>query len=152
VSKAVILLDAGPLSLISNPKESGLALQCNQWLQALLLNDYRVLVPEITDYEVRRELLRANKVKGIQRLNSVKTALGYIPITTEIMLQAAQLWAIARNQGQPTADDKALDADVILAATALVLANQWNETIIATSNVKHLARFTSAQSWLDISP
>ncbi len=66
-------------------------------------------------------MLRANKAKGIQRLNSIKTALDYIPITTDIMFQAAQLWAIARNQGQPTADDKALDADVILAATALVL-------------------------------
>jgi hypothetical protein len=64
----------------------------------------------MADYEVRRELLRANKLKGIQRLNSVKTALGSIPITIEIMLRAAQLWAIARNQGQPTADDKALDA------------------------------------------
>jgi predicted nucleic acid-binding protein len=152
VTRAVILLDAAPLSLISNPKESGLALQCNQWLQALLLSNYRVLVPEIADYEVRRELLRAGKAKGIQRLNSVKAALGYIPITTEIMLQAAQLWAIARNKGQPTADDKALDADVILAATALVLGNQGDKAIIATSNVKHLARFTSAQNWLDISP
>lgn len=121
MSKVVILLDAAPLSLISNPKASNPALKYHQWLQAFLLNNHCVLVPEITDYEVRRELLRANKAKGIQRLNSIKTALDYIPITTDIMFQAAQLWAIARNQGQPTADDKALDADVILAATALVL-------------------------------
>jgi predicted nucleic acid-binding protein len=152
VSRAVILLDAGPLSLISNPKESGIALECNQWLRSLLFNGSSVLVPEIADYEVRRELLRANKIQGIQRLNRVKTELGYIPLTTDIMLQAAQLWAIARNQGQPTADDKALDADVILAATALVLTSEGNPAVVATTNVKHIARFTSAQSWKDILP
>ncbi len=152
MSRTLILLDAGPLGLISNPKQSGLAWHCNQWLQALLLNNVRVLVPEITDYEVRRELLRANKVQGIQRLNRVKTELGYLSINTDIMLQAAQLWAIARNQGQPTADDKALDADVILAATALTISAQGDSTAIATTNVKHIGRFTIAKNWQDISP
>jgi hypothetical protein len=90
MSRTLILLDAGLLSIISNPKQSGIALQCHDWLRGLLLNNVRVLVPEITDYEVRRELLRANKVKGIQRLNRVKTELGYLSINTDIMLQAAQ--------------------------------------------------------------
>jgi predicted nucleic acid-binding protein len=152
MSRTLILLDAGPLGLISNPKQSGIALQCNEWLRGLLLNNVRVLVPEITDYEVRRELLRANKVQGIQRLNRVKTELGYLPINTDIMLQAAQLWATARNQGQPTADDKALDADVILAATAFTISAQGNSTVIATTNVKHIGRFTIAKNWQDISP
>jgi toxin FitB len=109
-------------------------------------------VPEITDYEVRRELLRANKVQGIQRLNRVKTELGYLPINTDIMMQAARLWATARNQGQPTADDNALDADVILAATALTISAQGSSTVIATTNVKHISRFTIAKNWQDISP
>jgi hypothetical protein len=53
-------------------------------------------VPEIADYEVRRELLRANKVRGIARLDLLKNSIGYLPLTTPIMLKAAELWAQAR--------------------------------------------------------
>jgi predicted nucleic acid-binding protein len=127
-------------------------LQCSQWLQELVLNNVRVLVPEIADYEIRRELIRANKVNGIQRLDRLKTELGYLPLNTDIMLQAAQLWATARNQGQPTANDTALDADVIMAATALIISEQGRNTVIATTNAKHISRFTVAQNWQDISP
>jgi len=62
-----------------------------------------VLVPEIADYEVRRELLRANKKLGIQRLDTLKATIGYLPLTTAAMLKAAEFWAIARNAGHPTA-------------------------------------------------
>jgi hypothetical protein len=69
------------------------------------------------------------------------------------MRKAAELWAIARNQGYPTADLKALDGDVILAATAIILSEQdEDEVIIATSNVRHIGRFTSAKVWKEITP
>lgn len=76
--------------------------------------------------------------------------LPYAPITTDIMLSAAQLWADARNQGTPTADAKALDADVILAATALAYLSVDSEVTIATTNIRHLARFVSAATWRTI--
>ncbi len=148
----VVLLDAGPLGLVTNPKMSLEAAGCNQWLKALVSNNISVVVPEIADYEVRRELLRGDKTKGIQRLDALKVAISYLPITTEAMLMAAQLWAQARKQGQPTADNKALDADVILAAQAILLALTEDEVIIATTNVGHLARFTAAKNWQEILP
>jgi predicted nucleic acid-binding protein len=114
-------------------------------MELLLRRGSEVCVPEIADYEVRRELLRANKVQGIGRLDAVKKSLGYLPITTEIMLKAADLWAQARRSGLPTADPKALDGDVILAAQALEV-----EGIVATDNVGHLARFVTARTWRDI--
>jgi hypothetical protein len=74
----------------------------------------RVIVPEIADYEVRRDLLRANKVSGLTRLDALARLLEYLPLTTGAMRQAGVFWAQVRQQGQPTADDKALDGDVIL--------------------------------------
>ena len=148
----VVLLDAGPLGLVTNPKMSLEAAQSNQWLKTLILNNVRVLVPEIADYEVRRELLRGGKIKGLQRLDALKASIGYLPITTAAMLKAAEFWAWARNTGQPTADDKALDADVILAAQCELLAQSGNEVVIATTNVHHLTRFTTAKNWGEIVP
>ena len=100
---------------------------------------------------MRRELLRANKIKGLQRLDNLKAFLGYLPITTAVMLQAAEFWAEVRKQGQPTADNKALDADVILAAQAFILNNQGEDVIVATTNVRHLNRFVPSKIWTEIS-
>jgi predicted nucleic acid-binding protein len=141
----IIVLDAGPLGMLSNPNASIANRQCYQWMESLVAKGVRVCVPEIADYEVRRELLRANKLHGISRLNIVKNAVTYLPITTEIMLKAAELWAQARKSGLPTADPKALDCDVILAAQALDV-----EGIVATENIGHLTRFVRASSWRDI--
>lgn len=114
-------------------------------MEALVVSGFQVRVPEIADYEVRRELLRANKSQGIDRLDLMKNTIGYLPLTTSIMLQAAELWAQARRTGMPTADPKALDCDVILAAQALEV-----EGIVATDNVGHLSRFVEAKHWREI--
>lgn len=141
----IVLLDAGPLGMISNPNASITNSACYQWMESLVLNGDEVLVPEIADYEVRRELLRAQKTHGLARLDILKNSLGYLPLTTSVMLRAAELWAQARNSGLPTADPKALDCDVILAAQALE-----KDGIVATENVGHLARFVDARDWRDI--
>ena len=53
----VIVLDAGILGLITNPKLSSESVACTSWLQIHLIAGSRIIIPEITDYEVRRELL-----------------------------------------------------------------------------------------------
>jgi hypothetical protein len=147
----VILLDSGPLGLVTNPKASPENDACNQWMQERLKGGDSVLVPAIADYEVRRELLRAGKPKGIVKLDALKAATGYVPLTTEMLLKAAELWAQARTIGKPTASDAALDGDVILAAQAAVLGATGWQVIIATTNVKHLKLFADARLWRDIS-
>jgi len=146
----IVLLDAGPLGMITNPRGSFESDECNSWLRRLLARSVQVLVPEIADYEVRRELLRAGKASGIGRLDSLKRTIGYLPLNTETMLKAAEFWAEARRQGQPAAHDHALDADVILAAQAHYVASRGGDVIIATTNVGHLARFARAGLWRDI--
>jgi predicted nucleic acid-binding protein len=146
----VILLDAGPLGLITNPRASSETRNCNLWLEALILRGIQIKIPEIADYEVRRELLRADKFEGIKRLDDLQKYIGYVPLTTQTMLQAAQFWAQVRRQGMPTADNKALDGDVILAAQAEKIKNEGHEVIIATTNVGHLARLANAKEWRNI--
>ncbi len=146
----VILLDAGPLGLITNPRASQETRECNQWLESLALQEIEVKIPEIADFEVRRELLRADKFKGIERLNDLQRYLDYVPLTTQTMLKAAQFWAQVRKQGMPTADDKALDGDVILAAQATLIQDEGHEVIIATTNVGHLSRLAQAKTWRNI--
>jgi hypothetical protein len=70
------------------------------------------------------------------------------------MLKAAELWAWVRNRGLPTADEKALDGDVILAAQARLTSADTDQIIIATQNVSHLSRFDTttviSKEWRDI--
>jgi hypothetical protein len=54
----IVLLDAGPLGMITNPKSSPENEACKNWLASLAYNSVEVVIPEIADYEVRRELLR----------------------------------------------------------------------------------------------
>lgn len=150
----IVLLDSRPLGLATNPRANPEATACKLWLQRLLQVNHLVLIPEITDYEVRRELLRAGKIGGLSNLDTLKSR-GYLPLTTAAMLQAAAFWAEARRQRLQTADNLALDADMILAAQAATLdpaawAMPEAEVVIATSNVSHLARFTRAQEWQTI--
>ena len=41
----IVLLDSGPLGLVTNPVGSPEAVACNEWLASLLENGTRVLVP-----------------------------------------------------------------------------------------------------------
>lgn len=146
----VIILDTGPLGLVTNPRLSAESVACAQWLQTHITAGNRVIIPEIADYEVRRELLRANKIKGIARLDDLAKFLEYLPIATISMRQAAQLWAQARQQGQPTAGDKTIDGDMILVAQAMTIGVP--DIVIATTNVGHLSRFVAAELWQSIAP
>ncbi|WP_445174918.1 type II toxin-antitoxin system VapC family toxin [Microcoleus sp.] len=146
----IVLLDSGPLGILTNPKGSPVTVECRIWVRSLLLKGYKVKLPEIADYEVRRELLRANKLTGVQRLDDWKERLEYLPITTPVILKAAQLWAESRQAGIPTADPKELDGDVILAAQGLLVGEGGEEVVIATTNVGHLSRFVDARELRDI--
>lgn len=122
------------------------------WSRMCLFSGHSLYIPEIVDYELRRELLRANKADSIIKLDELKDAFIYLPLTTPSMHLAAELWAKARNTGVPTADPKRLDVDVILAAQALTLPAPKADVVVATSNAGHLQRFVAALAWTDIVP
>lgn len=150
-SEMVIVLDSGPLGLLSNPAPRGLSQMAHDWARRHVSSGARIVIPEISDYEVRRELVRASKTHGIERLDRLCDGLQYQPLTTAVMREAAELWARARNEGHPSAHDAALDGDVLLAAQARNLRLPMDDDIIvATTNVAHLNRYVEAGLWSEI--
>ena len=146
-----VFLDAYPLSLVTQRHgKSAEADACQAWMKGLFDAGIPVCVAEVTDYEVRRELIRSGKTQGVSRLDILKGVVDYLPINTEAMLRAAEMWAQARNRGVATADAKALDGDVIMAAQLLTCGLPAEEIIVATSNVRHIVNYVKADLWQNI--
>jgi predicted nucleic acid-binding protein len=131
--------------MISHPRAS---VDIVEWLARLVGSGVRVLIPEVADYEVRRELLRAGRRRSIERLDQLRVGLGFVPISSDAMLRAAAFWADARRRGRPTAGNQSLDADAILAGQAATLGR--GDVVVASSNPRHIARFVPARRWQDI--
>jgi predicted nucleic acid-binding protein len=147
-----ILLDSTPLGLLSSPIRGTTVLAIEQWSRDLLHAGHKIYIPEVIDYELRRELIRAIKTEGLAKLDGLKRTLQYLPITTQAILRAADLWAYSRRAGIPTGDPKKLDIDVIVCAQALTLDVPPAEIIVATVNVDHISRFVPADLWNNIGP
>lgn len=142
-----VLLDSGPVGLVTGPHTLAAANACRAWLEDLLAARVEVRIPDITDYEVRRELLRARRATGVQHIDALRSRIGHLVVTTETLHLAANFWAQLRQQGKPTAPDLALDGDVILAAQAALLIGIGHSVVIATTNVGHLSRLVPAEEW-----
>ncbi len=146
----VFVLDSGLVSRLCHPARSQ-SRPVSRWISEQLEHAaVRIVLPEIADYEVRRKLIhlihkKQAAPKSLQRLNTLAVTRDYLPLCTATLQHAAEIWAHARLAGLPTAAERSLDADVILAAQALEVGGT-----IVTSNRKHRARFTPALGWEEI--
>ncbi len=145
---AIVVLDARPLSQIAHPRKYK---PISDWLKDVAASGRRVVIPEIVDYEVRRGLLRIPARRQIHELDAIKKRLYYFPLSTELMMSAAQVWADARRMGKPFTSDDRLDGDAILIAQAQAWGDPRRVTVI-TENLKHLAPFVNAIRWQDFLP
>ncbi|MEQ8971131.1 MAG: type II toxin-antitoxin system VapC family toxin [Coleofasciculus sp. C1-SOL-03] len=156
-----VLLDSGVLALLVSPiqdmseaKENEIY-QCTEWFYSLLSKGVFILASEISDYEVRRELIRI-KSEGIKRLNDFRDTelIDFLPLDTNIMQKAAYFWADARQNHIPTSDDKNIDADMIISAQWSILSEAYpgQAVYIATKNIRHLKIFAKeyAMEWINI--
>jgi predicted nucleic acid-binding protein len=152
----IVFLDSGIIGLLSSPNDRELAVNCQSWLYRLLARSVYVVSSDICDYEVRRGLelaLHKNPhVSGLSRLDGLAQIVDFLPTERVVLQRAAKIWAEARITGQGTAGERELDADIIIAAHWLILTEEYpaQGVIIATTNVKHLSRFTIARSWEEI--
>ena len=150
----IIILDTGPLGLLTNPKKTSETRAITRWALDMMTAGHRLVVPAIADYEVRRELERAGRSQGLAQLDAFNAVRAdrYLALSDMALRLAARLWAQARNAVMPTADPKELDCDVLIAAQALTLDVSTADLVIATTNVGHLARFVLAALWANIAP
>ncbi len=148
----LVVVDTGTLGLLTNPRAQPTVRACWQWAQSLLAAGVRIIVPGIADYELRRELIRAGKALGLQRLDAIRAGFEFDPVTQAALDEAARLWAAVRNAGLATAHPAALDGDAILAAQTIRATAVGDVTTIATDNPRHLSRFPGidARPWQSI--
>lgn len=150
----VVFLDTGVLGVVTHPRGSTESKECIEWMQDLLKKKIRVCVAEVCDYELRRKYIQRSAAHeearvALSKLDSLIGVLDYIPVDTRSMREAAQMWATARNSGKATAGDQDLDIDVILCAQAKLVAGP-KALMVATTNVRHLKIFVSADSWRNV--
>jgi len=72
----VILLDTHPLSAITHPKVKPEVLK---WLKSLQEDETTLRVPEIADYELRRELIRQGLINSSSKANNYYQLFTYSP-------------------------------------------------------------------------
>ncbi|PSB09817.1 nucleic acid-binding protein [Pleurocapsa sp. CCALA 161] len=149
----IVLVDSGILGKLCNPNSSAEVEAAREKLYKLLARGVYIVSSQICDYEVRRSLIlnsmRGLSSEGISNLDKLSEFIDFLPVNNTVLQEAANLWAEARIQGVPTADDKSLDADIIICAQYKLLKQEYpgRYIIIATTNVKHLSRFTEAKEW-----
>jgi hypothetical protein len=149
----IIVLDSSPLGDACRKRGKADVEDLAIWRIQAQVNGAIIAVPEIADYEVRLGLLWSGATEGIERLDHLREELGfYIPISTAAMRTAAELWADARRKGLATADERDLDANVILVAQALLFAGPGDDLMVATYNARHLSRYLNARPWSAIIP
>jgi predicted nucleic acid-binding protein len=132
----LIALDSGPLGQLAHPDP-------NRYSAAGTV----FLLPEIADFEVRRNLILEQHERSLLRLDNLTNRARYVPLNTDAIRLAARYWAQSRRTGRSVGDPKELNADVILAAQATLA-----KAIIATDNIGHLAQFVEARPWATIKP
>ena len=136
----VVVLDSLPLAELCRKK-----VKSNVGGLLLFLKDREISlrVAEITEYELRRELLRSQRYKSENRLNKYYLTQRIIPINRLSLLKASEIWAEMRNRGMPTASKERIDIDTIMVAQAVSLKQDFEEIIILTSDPEDIFRFSN---------
>jgi len=156
----IVILDSNILTLLVTPLDEKLSEdekltkeihQCTKWFERLLSKGARIIVSDICDYEVRRELIRI-KSKSVQELDNLRDLIEFQPVTFAVLEKAAELWAEARDLSQSNKIKDNIDVDCILAAQWCLLKEQnpGRKVIIATKNIKDFQGVTDCDVWQNI--
>lgn len=154
----VVFLDTGPLGILTNPKLPLPTLDAIRWSVAMVTAGHSLIVPAVSDFELRRELERIGGTRSLNALDKFNSGAPdrYLTLSDSALKLGAKLWGQARNSGSLPADPRELNGDVLIAAQALDYQTSQGlattDIIIATVNVGHLALFVPADAWTNIKP
>jgi predicted nucleic acid-binding protein len=148
-----ITFDTEVIGLLCSSPNLPNILACQTWVKGMIAIQAELVLPDVTIYEYRREMIRLRATAKLARLDNLIFVLGSVRVTPEAWLKAAEFWAMVRSTGKPTADPHALDGDAILAGVAATIGKVSDSVTIATTNVGHLSRFpgVDARRWETIS-
>ena len=79
----VVVIDSGPVRLLCRREVTPPVDACREWQVDVVAHHARIILPEIVDYEERRELIRLNSLSSIERLDSLTMLHECLPLTTE---------------------------------------------------------------------
>ncbi|GFE67844.1 type II toxin-antitoxin system VapC family toxin [Chroococcus sp. FPU101] len=153
----IVFIDTSILGQLSNPNQLSEIVECQNWFEHLLARGVYFVTSELCFYELKRSLILAAQTgysaRGISKLDALRNVIDFLPVTQEVAELASQIWAKARQEGTPTADEKNIDIDIIIAAHWQILKKEFpgRMVIISTTNVKHLRLFAEASEWRNIS-
>jgi hypothetical protein len=153
----IVFLDSGVIGLLSNPNKRDRAIACEDWLYGLFAKGVYVVSSDICDYEVRRNLvlesMRSEKrLQPLTSLDELHDFIDFLPVTSKILISASDVWAKSRLQGQAMSNGASIDVDAIICAHWELLKEEFPSryVVVATTNVRHLSRFTEAFDWESI--
>jgi predicted nucleic acid-binding protein len=97
-----LILDTGVLGHVVHPRKHP---EAKRWLAAIV-RVHEVLVSEVRDYELRRELIRIGALRSLDRLDELERELQYVPVTTSVWRSVeAELAARQRRRRTTSKDD-----------------------------------------------
>ena len=76
----LVFLDSGPVGLLTNPRGRPKSDRCRQWVKDLATAGARIFVPEIADYEVRRN---THPYSGVCRYPAPRPGQGHARLRTD---------------------------------------------------------------------
>jgi tRNA(fMet)-specific endonuclease VapC len=135
MSTGAVLLDSDTLSEIIKGREVATLRQAQEYLGRLGRFQFSI----ITRYEILRGLKAKGAIRQIREFDELCQGSIVLPLSDEIVVRAADVFAGLRKQGAIIDD-----GDILIAATA-----QVHDLVLITNNLAHFRRIPDlrSQTW-----